>query len=416
MNLNNLSGSELQAALLKHEQTLIAQKKSQLKFTDNLQFEPEVNKVFVKDGEGEKKEQAGTVTDNLDSGALHVKVVANTAWWMDSHGDVLTDKAYDDSIKARGNSIPHLLDHTHSAIGHIGDTQKVYTSEVPLRDLGVNKDGTTTALIMESLVRKDYNEKAFQFYSNGKIDQHSIGLAYGDIQLAINKPSDKEYAAQYAVWKDNIDNIINKDKAEAKGYFWLIPKVDIRENSAVLFGANSLTPTLATGTGKDEFTMIKTEAEDENEGETVSLSHVSKTSPQLKGNDMTLEEALLKLAQKDAEIEALKANQLLEATKVKVAETNRIKGILDAQKTFGTELDLSMKFIDAGATVDMVVLSLEAVKSASQSQSHVDTSKTSTVGTLQNVPGQVKSFSENIDAAFEVMEKSDMSSLWKGVK
>lgn len=409
MNLNNLSGDELHSALLKNQNELIAAKKMQLKFTDNLQFEPEVTKVTPTKGqiEVEKKSDTGTTDPQVDSGVLHVKVVANTAWWMDSYGDVITADAYTQSIKDNPD-IPHLLDHIHSAVGHIGDTQKLYTSEIQLRDLGVNQPGVTTALIMESLVRKDYNEKAYQFYLNGKIDQHSIGLTYGDIQLAINKPGEKDYEANYQVWKDNIDNIINKDKALAKGYFWLIPSLSVKENSAVLFGANSLTPTLEIG--KSESTIdTKTELTDESK----SNSNPSTINP--KGNNMDLQEALTQLATKDSEIATLKANQSLEVAKAKMAETSRIKGILEAQKTFGQTLDLSLKFIEANATVDMAVMSFEAVKAAQQSATHVDTTGTAATSTLTNVTNTTVPFSKSIDDALDLIEKTSSSNLFKGM-
>ncbi len=74
-----------------------------------------------------------------------------------------------------------------------------------------------------------------------KINQHSIGLKYIKIALAIN---DEDYKEEFEVWNKYFENVINKDKAEVNGFFWAVQEIKLIENSAVLFGSNEVTPTL----------------------------------------------------------------------------------------------------------------------------------------------------------------------------
>ncbi len=54
-------------------------------------------------------------------------------------------------------------------------------------------------------------------------------------------PSNPQY---FAVYQKHIDQVINKEFVENRGYFWFVSEIKLYENSAVLFGANELTPTL----------------------------------------------------------------------------------------------------------------------------------------------------------------------------
>ncbi len=78
-------------------------------------------------------------------------------------------------------------------------------------------------------------------YKEGRINQHSIGLQYLDLELAIN---DEESEKEFDFWNKYFDQIINKEKAEELGFFWVVKEIRLLENSAVLFGSNEITPTL----------------------------------------------------------------------------------------------------------------------------------------------------------------------------
>jgi hypothetical protein len=112
--------------------------------------------------------------------------------------------------------------------------------------LGVKADGVAQVLTFSTEIIKNYNERIFEKYRTKRIKQHSIGLRYVELLLAINEPEDEYWADEYKIWKKYIDQIINKDIPEETGYFWAVPQYMLLENSCVLFGANALTPTLST--------------------------------------------------------------------------------------------------------------------------------------------------------------------------
>lgn len=231
-----LQGKELYEYLVRNKSTLIAKKKSLPIKSDNIFSDVH---IIGSTKQGEKKAEGETASP--DTGTLRVDVVANAAWWCDSYMDVPTDTCYDESIDKKGVLLPHIKDHIYSSTSHVGDVVAVYKKMVKLKELGLNKAGSTSCVCWTTDVQKEYDEKVYKFYKNGKINQHSIGLQYLNIELAIN---DKDYEKEIDFWNKYIDRIINKEMVIEKGYFWLISKARLIENSCVLFGACELTPTL----------------------------------------------------------------------------------------------------------------------------------------------------------------------------
>ena len=215
---------------------LIAEKKSIIKHTDAIMMTPE---LFTVKGGKVTKAVAGEVSN--DANSVRVKVVANTANFCDSHMDVLLADCWAKSIKERKGMIPHLHDHIHRLDAKVGDVVNIYSQEMSLSELGINKTGSTQSLIFETDIKREYNEHIFKQYKAGRINQHSIGLQYVKLGLAVN---DEESTAEYELWNKYIDQVINKEYVESKGFFWVVPEIKLFENSAVLFGSNSLTPTL----------------------------------------------------------------------------------------------------------------------------------------------------------------------------
>lgn len=180
------------------------------------------------------------VNEDTDK-VLKRTIVGNTYMWMDSHDDVHSKGVFTKSIKERQDSIFHLHDHKFEITAKVGEPTKIYEKELLWSDFGVNKAGSTTALLMDTDIKKDYNDKIFNEYKSARVKQHSVGMQYVKIDLAVN---DDEYEEEYKVWQDNIENIGNKELAEDKGYFWLVREAKLIEISAVLLGSNTLTPTL----------------------------------------------------------------------------------------------------------------------------------------------------------------------------
>lgn len=238
----NLTGKALFTWLIENKQLLINKKKSMPVFTSPLSSE--VTYISpLKDG-GTKA--SGASDAPIDPDTLRVNIVGNAAWYCDQYLDVLTDKSYDKTIEQKsvgGVFPPHIKDHIYSSTSHVGDVLNVYTKRIQLKKLGLQQDGSTVCVCWETDIRKAYDEKVFLFYGNGKINQHSIGLWYVKIELAVN---DENYQKEYEIWKKNYEKIINKEPVDKYGFFWLVSEIKLIEVSCVLFGANELTPTLSS--------------------------------------------------------------------------------------------------------------------------------------------------------------------------
>lgn len=186
---------------------------------------------------------------------LDIKVVANMAMYMDSDNDVLLKTCWNRSIAERGegDNIPLLKDHIYKTDAIIGKTKRFLNEQIDLSPYGyTNMMGD--ALVHEAKLFKSYDEKTFSKYLNGSIKQHSIGLFYVKLDLALNEP---EYDEEYRMFQNYVDKIINKEKAIDEGYFWLVSEIFLREDSAVVFGANPLTPTLDVDASKGDTTKTE---------------------------------------------------------------------------------------------------------------------------------------------------------------
>jgi hypothetical protein len=232
----NLKGKELFKFLIDNKKSLIAEKKSEVKRCDPVSGLPS---YYRTKGEKAEKTVIGDIPE--DASSIFVKVVGNSAWWCDTQKDVLIPDCWKKSIDESQGKMPHLHDHIFEIEAEVGDVRRVYSQEVSLADLGYNKAGTTQVIIWETDIIKEYNPKIFKRYKEGKINQHSISLRYVRIELAIN---DEEYEKEMDFWNKYAPYVINQDAIE-DGYFWVVQEIKVIENSAVLRGANELTPTLS---------------------------------------------------------------------------------------------------------------------------------------------------------------------------
>jgi len=399
MNLDHLKGEELFAYLRTNKKELLQTKSSTLKLCDAVVG----NTTIISREPKTEAIKEDSLEDSSDPDTLKVKVVANVTNIVDSHMDMLLPGAYSESIQKRGTSIPHLLDHNQSAVGHIGDVTKVYTQDMPVLELGYSAKGNTEALVMESTVRKSYNEKAYQFYKSGKINQHSIGLAYGALELAINSEHKSDKAEKEA-WDKYYPQVINKEVVDKRGYFYIVPKVDVRENSAVLFGSNPLTPTLST----------KTQAMPE---EILSLGNKEETViTQPIGNTMTLEEALGEIISLKTELANAKAEVGIAKASARLEEKTRTIGILKAQATFGTEdalKEAALEFVEKDYDLKAATSMLESLKGHIQKASHVDTTAATLTATQTQTNAPV-SFEASLLDGLKAL--NDEPQLFKGVR
>lgn len=187
-------------------------------------------------------------------------IIGNTFGWCDSQMDVLFSGCATKSIKENGvkgkDLIYHLQDHEtcmEDRVGYLGD---IYEREFSLMDLGLNMAGTTKCLCFDTSVKKYLNESLYYQYRDGKVKQHSIGLQYVKIFMCINDSNQGEY---FVNWNKYFQDVINKDKVLASGYFWAVTEIKLFEVSSVLWGANELTNTLEPEQKNSEPTLEVTQ-------------------------------------------------------------------------------------------------------------------------------------------------------------
>ena len=355
---SELKGKELLTYLKTNKSELIEAKKAAIKIADSVVANVTIHPIKPKETSTKAEDEESEAPS--DKNTLEVTVVCNTANICDSHLDVLTDDAYTESINLRGIGIPHIADHMHSSTAHVGDVTKVYTKKCKLKDLGLDMEGETTALLMDTTIRKDYNEDVFKFYANGKINQHSIGLRYEEIQLALNSSveDDKE---EKAIWDKYYPSIINKEVVDKRGYFWAVPKVDVRENSCVLFGSNPLTPTLS----------VKSIQQPD------VINNINSPSTTHKGNIMTNEETLQQLVEAQTQLATLKASQELNTAKAVQEERSRIVKILEAKTTFGIAETTVLEAITKNMSLDTVTTMFTSIKAAMDASTTIKTTQSS---------------------------------------
>jgi hypothetical protein len=233
---NFQSKKDLYGFLVENKSTLIAQKKSVIKFADGVLYTNPL--VGVKDQTVKASE-----VDITDVNEIKVKAVINSTNWMDSHLDVHLKGLWDKSLR-ESKDLMHLQEHQMNRFDKIisdGSDLKAYTEQMTWDKLGFNATGTTEALMFESTIKRDRNPYMFNQYAKGYVKNHSVGMRYVKIVMAIN---DKDYAAEYDAWEKYYSEIINKDFADEMGYFWAVKEAKAIEGSAVPKGSNIMTPTM----------------------------------------------------------------------------------------------------------------------------------------------------------------------------
>lgn len=228
-----LTGKDLFEFLITNKSLLIAEKKYDVKHADAV-F---VSSTFINE-RGEIVKANAAVTEDVNT--LKVASVINTTNLMDSHSDVHIPGLWKKSL-SENKQLYLLEEHKMSFRGIITDEVKGFTKKMSWRDLGLDADGITEALIFHSIIKRSRNEFMFGQYKDGNVKNHSVGMRYVDLALAINDP---DYKEEFAIWNKYIDDIVNREEAEAQGFFWPVKEAKCVEGSAVPLGSNWVTPTL----------------------------------------------------------------------------------------------------------------------------------------------------------------------------
>lgn len=218
--------------LNERKEELFALKKAAIKETDGIDLS--ILKSSAEKAAGERKLAIGDTVSN----------VINTTNYFDSHEDVHGPNVWDKSVEEQQGLVYHVADHELKSgkVVSYPNEVKMVLKQMSWRDLGLNVDGITTALIYESLMTDKTNPDVFKAYRDKAPVQHSIRMQYVNIKLAVNDP---EYKEGFALYNTILPTIINRAKVEENGYFFYVSEAKIyKEGSTVLFGSNDITPFL----------------------------------------------------------------------------------------------------------------------------------------------------------------------------
>jgi hypothetical protein len=234
--------AKLHEWLISNKRLLIAQKKSTIKLADAISISPQ----FL-------LEEKGSVikSDTIPAEANRIEVVSviNTTKLFDSHGDVHFDGLWDKSMKESKDDYL-VKEHNFSWDGIITDEVKVTAPIVTWKSLGFSYSGSTQALTYTSTISKsDDNTGMFNRYAKGQVKQHSVGMRYIKLALAMDN---KRYEEEYKIWKNYYDQIANKADVDKAAYFWAVTEAKNIEGSAVVKGSNFATPTISVQEAKEE--------------------------------------------------------------------------------------------------------------------------------------------------------------------
>lgn len=248
------SQSALFHYLVENKELILSQKKSITKRAEgtiSATYHTEITKELFVD-----KAKKPVYENDKEAGLLKRTILANTYWWMDSHSDVHLGRGDDpngkavftNTIKGRENKVYPIDQHDFSLDGRMGKTIELYEAPISWRNLGIGRTGMTEGLFAVAEISKAKNASRYEDYLNDEIDQHSVGMRYIDIQLAVN--DEEEFPKEAAVYKKYINKIGNKSAVDKQGYFFAVGEAFLAEYSAVIAGSNELTPTIGQASGE----------------------------------------------------------------------------------------------------------------------------------------------------------------------
>lgn len=254
------TSEEAMKELIANKKLIIAEKKSAIKYADAL---PYFGTIANEKNEVIKAANAGNLADAT---AIKVVAVSNACNYYDSHGDVSINGSWNRTAKNTKDGL-HLQEHQMRFDKLISDNVTFAVESKTWKELGYKYEGSTDCLVMYSYTEKATNPFMFDMYVKGSVKNHSSGLRYVNLEVAVNSEADwaKE---EKAIWDKYYPSIVNKDDVDQRGYFYAVTEQKIIENSAVLKGSNPATPTISVESADS------TSAKNENPEQSTSQSEV----------------------------------------------------------------------------------------------------------------------------------------------
>lgn len=193
--------------------------------------------VLIKD---EIVKEFEPIIEDITSDIIQVKAVINSTNIIDSHMDMHMPKIWNKTV-ADNPYTYHLKEHERKFEAVISNKAKNYNEISNFNLIGLNKDFETTINVNEFTLERNKMPFMFDAYKNGDVRQHSVGMLYVNYDIAYY---DEDSEKNMNFFEEMKALAVNPEVAEDSGYFWVVYEAKKREGSAVVFGSNSVTPTL----------------------------------------------------------------------------------------------------------------------------------------------------------------------------
>jgi hypothetical protein len=180
------------------------------------------------------------IIEDITSDLIQVKTVINTTNIIDSHIDLHMPIIWNKTVKDNPFSY-HLKQHEAEFESVISNKAKSYNENSNFNLLGLGIDFKTVANVNEFTLSRKKMPFMFDSYVDGDVKQHSVGMFYVNMDIAYY---DEDSKKQMDFFDEMKKNAVNPEVADEYGYFWIVYEAKKREGSAVVFGSNSVTPTL----------------------------------------------------------------------------------------------------------------------------------------------------------------------------
>ena len=178
--------------------------------------------------------------EDITSEFMSVKTVINSTNIIDSHKDLHLADIWNKTVKDNPFS-HHLKQHEAKFESVISKKARSYNEKSNFNQIGLDVDFETTLNINEFVLERSKMPFMFDAYKNGDVEQHSVGMMYVNIDIAYY---DEESQKNMDFFEEMKKFAVNPEVADEYGYFFVVYEAKKREGSAVVFGSNSVTPTL----------------------------------------------------------------------------------------------------------------------------------------------------------------------------
>lgn len=180
------------------------------------------------------------IIEDISGDWIEVKTGINSTNIIDSHIDLHMPNIWNKTVSDNPFSY-HLKQHENSFESVISNKAKNYNEPMNFKDLGLDRDFPTTMNVNEFILSRAKMPYMFDAYKSGDVRQHSVGMIYVELDIAYY---DEDSQKEMDFFKQMKAQAVNPEVADEYGYFWVVNEAKKREGSAVVFGSNSVTPTL----------------------------------------------------------------------------------------------------------------------------------------------------------------------------